>query len=652
MPTRARNGLSRCLHAAALLAAASYAASAADDTPAWLKELTSVSLPTYPNKVNAVVLYNEEHTTALDSGRLSTTTRTAVKILNRQGGDVIFFDSYDSASGKVRDFRAWMIAPSGKTKKYGKDEIIDAACAENDVYDQCRRRLVSGKRDAEAGAIFAYESTIEYQSFSNQLYFHFQDSMPVRLARFQVTVPQGWELKSRSFNGAPANPTPAGGTYTWQMDDLPQLELEPSSPSINTLAPWVGVNLLGPAFLHPILTWSEAAKLQVELNNGQAEPDEAMAAKARSLVDGSKSELDRIRAIGRFVQQVNYVSIQMNLAKGGGYKPHAAAQVFQKLYGDCKDKANLMRAMLKAVGITAYPVAIYSGDRTHVTEEWPSLGVFNHAISAIRVGPETQAPAVLEHPRLGRLLFFDPTDPYVPAGYLPDHEQASLALVGIPDAGDIVRVPAGAAIAAARDRQVEAVLQSDGAISGQFVDRRTGEERSEAISVYRAMAKPDYTKRIERWIGQSIPGSQTTGVEVQDTDQEFVLKAQFASPRFAQRPQPSMFLVRAALLRHSDLRLTDKTRKYPIVVDEDALHETVRIRLPDGLKVDELPPPVKIDSPFGKYQATWEFDGGSVVFQRSFEMPAQSVPASQYTALRKFLDTVSGSAELPVVLVK
>ena len=56
-----------------------------------------------------------------------------------------------------------------------------------------RRRVVSGKGDAETGAIFAYESVIESQLFSNQLMFHFQDTLPVRMARFTVTPPPSLE---------------------------------------------------------------------------------------------------------------------------------------------------------------------------------------------------------------------------------------------------------------------------------------------------------------------------------------------------------------------------------------------------------------------------------------------------------------------------
>src|SRR5215471_13647786 len=233
----------RSRRALGLLLFALAAARAADDTPAWLKELSNASLPQYPAKVNAVVLLNEEHTTAAEGGRLTTVTRTAIKVLTRQGTDVRFFDQYDTRSGKVRDFRAWMIAPSGKVKKYGKDEIADVACVDNDVYNECRRRVVSGKRDAEVGSVFGYESVIEYESFSNQVSFHFQDSSPVRMARLVVTAPSGWQVKSASFNGAPAEAAPAAGSYTWQMENLPALERELAAPSFLSIAPWVGVNL-------------------------------------------------------------------------------------------------------------------------------------------------------------------------------------------------------------------------------------------------------------------------------------------------------------------------------------------------------------------------------------------------------------------------
>jgi hypothetical protein len=283
-----------------------------------------------------VVLLNEESNVVDGSGKVIRTARKVVKAVNRQA-DVVFAEHYDTDGGKVRDFRAWVISPSGKVKRYAKGEILDMACAENDVYDQCRMRAVSGKGDAEPGAVFGYEAVVEERNFMSQVQFYFQDVSPVKTARLSVTVPSGFELKTVAFNGAPRDPANSSGVYTWQMENLPAVEMERSAPSAKTILPWVGVTVLGGQ--RAVTTWPDAAKWMAEINQSQFEPDEAIAAKARALTATSATQMDKIRAIGNFTQQVKYVSIQTNLARGGGYRPHAATQVFQKLYGDCKDKA-------------------------------------------------------------------------------------------------------------------------------------------------------------------------------------------------------------------------------------------------------------------------------------------------------------------------
>jgi Domain of Unknown Function with PDB structure (DUF3857)/Transglutaminase-like superfamily len=634
-----------------LLAVLAAGAAAADDVPSWLKELTAVNLPQYDAKVITVVLLNQEQTVVSESGKLTTTTRTAVKLLSTAAADTAFSEQYDTASSKIRDFRAWMITAPAKVVKYGKDEILDAACTENDIYNECRRRIVSASRHAQAGAIFAYESVVERQPFVPQLIFHYQNTSPVRLARFEVTAPPAWEVKSSSFNGAPAERPSIGGTYTWQMENLPPIELEPASPSPITLAPWTGVTLLGGK--RPAPTWPEAARLLAELNEREAEPDEAIAQRAKALVLDAATVMDKIRAIGLFVQQINYVSIQVDIARGGGYRPHAAPLVFQRRYGDCKDKANLMRAMLRAIGIAAYPIAIFAGDRTHVTREWPSLGAFNHAISAIRVGPETNAPAILEHPVLGRLLLFDPTDPYTPPGYLPRHEQGSLALIGIAEGGGLVEAPAAPLPAASRERLVDAELAPDGSLAGSFVDKRTGEKLPQAVAEYRSRPKPDYTKAIERWVGLGVPGAATSDLEIADNHGAFVLKGRFKTTRYAQAPQTRMLIFRAAPLRHLDTpSFTAKTRRFPVVLDADALDETSRIKLPAGFRVEELPTALRLDSPFGKFEASWSLDGDALTFRRKVEIPAQTIEAARYSEVRKFLDSIAGAPDTPVVLLK
>ena len=147
--------------------------------------------------------------------------------------------------------------------------------------------------------------------------------------------------------------------------------------------------------------------------------------KAKQLTEGAKTELEKIRAIGRYVQDIQYISIQTNIGRGGGYRPRLATEVFAKSYGDCKDKANLMRSMLKVLGINSYLVSIYSGDPTFVRAEWPSPNQFNHCIIAVKVGDATQAATVALHPQLGRLLISNPTDENTRSATSRNHERTA-----------------------------------------------------------------------------------------------------------------------------------------------------------------------------------------------------------------------------------
>jgi len=257
-------------------------------------------------------------------------------------------------------------------------------------------------------------------------------------------VPAGWEVRGTVFNHAPLEPSIAGNTYTWELRDLPWIEHEHYSPDLHAVAPWLGVTFTpgeNKAGLTPLKDWSAVSAWQGGFYDPPAEPSDPIRNKAAELTHGLTGEIDKIRAIAAFAQQVNYVAVMTNVMRGGGYTPHPAADVLARNYGDCKDKATLMRALLKAAGIESYATTIYAGDRTFVRPEWPSPEQFNHAIIAVRVSPETNLPTVIQHPRLGRLLIFDPTDPDTPLGDLPEDEQGSRALVVAGAQGDLVEMP-------------------------------------------------------------------------------------------------------------------------------------------------------------------------------------------------------------------
>src|ERR1035438_5804295 len=96
--------------------------------------------------------------------------------------------------------------------------------------------------------------------------------------------------------------------------------------------------------------------------------------------------------------------------------------------------------MLREIGVESYHVVINTR-RGAVTRDTPAHHGFNHAILAIKLAGQITAPsliAVLQHPKLGRILFFDPTDEVTPFGQIRGHLQANYALLVMPAGGGLV----------------------------------------------------------------------------------------------------------------------------------------------------------------------------------------------------------------------
>jgi len=632
---------------------------AGDELPIWMRDAAARKPETYDKKVPAVVLVDESTVTVGEDGRTTTVATYAVRILNREGRhEAIARESYATDTGKVKEFKAWLIRPSGAVKKYGKDETLDSIADADDVYDETRLKTISAGNDAEPGSVFGYQTTTESRPFFNQSIWYFQGTLPVLSSRLTVVVPGSWRASAVTFNHDEVTPTVNGNSYTWEVQNLPFIEDEPGMPGSTSVQPRLAVKY-GPADdaahgigLGDYKKWSDVSSWYTDLSDPQVTLDDNIAVKARELTANAKTEFEKIQAIGQYVQKIHYISIQIGV---GRFRPHAATQVFAKSYGDCKDKANLMRAMLKALHITAYPVLIFSGDRDHVREEWVSPGQFNHCIVAIKVSGETQAPTIITLPELGRLLIFDATDEDTPVGDLPDHEQGSWAVVAAGNLGNLVRMPITPPESNRMDRQTEVTLQPDGSISSTVSESSTGQTAVKERRWLKHLSKPDYDKMIEGWIGHGAMGAKLSKVTPTDSPVagNFNLNVEFSASNYAQLMQGRLLVFKPAITnRVNHLEFTDAKRKYPIALNAVSFTEMVRIKLPTGFEVDETPDGVKIDTSFGSYSAKFEVSDGNLVFTRSLVQKSGIIPPEQYTALRAFYGRIRATEQAPVVLAK
>jgi len=117
--------------------------------------------------------------------------------------------------------------------------------------------------------------------------------------------------------------------------------------------------------------------------------------------------------------------------------------------------------------------------------------------------------------------------------------------------------------------------------------------------------------------------------------------------------QGRLFVVRPSLLTSGgDYFFQSKKRSAPVKLFADLRQDSIRIKLPAGFRLDELPAPVKLDSAYGRLDASWAVREGEVVMSQTLEIQDKIVPAAEYPQVREFFDKVAGAETAPVVLVK
>ncbi|MBL8239635.1 MAG: DUF3857 domain-containing protein [Bryobacterales bacterium] len=633
----------------------------ADELPAWARDAASKSAPAYPAKTPAVVLFQEETLTVEPDGRRLMQERAVIRKLTTGRVKLNASRAFNVKNGRIRDIRAWVINPSGKEIKYGKDRVVEAALDSGSLYDEARIKMITPGDDWETGAAFAYEIIEEERTLFTQYPYSFQSNMPALLSRFVLTLPVGWEAKGQVLNRAPGNDgyTNTGTTHTWELRDLPWFEDEEMSPDAHVLTPRLALNYFpsnGAAGLRPLKDWAAVSGWVASLSDSQSQLTPALEAKAAQLTAGAATPLEKIRAIAAFVQQTTYISVQMNLTRGGGYTPHPAADVLAKNYGDCKDKANLMKALLAAAGIGSHLVAIYSGARDFVRPEWPSTMQFNHMIIAVRAPDGVTLPTIASHETLGRLLFFDPTDPYTPVGDLPDDEQGSHALVVAGDSGALVRVPRAPATANRVTSETNAVLNTDGGLVAQVQRQYFGQTASGLRSLLQQRNDAAIRKMFEYALTRQLGGLKLDKIEPADSAAagRLDLRLAFTAQQFGKLLKDRLLILApGALLSGSRYSLPAKAdRKLPVQLEAEVRQDRVAVQVPDGFQLDELPDPVQLKTSYGEFTAKWKMAAGKVEMEQALEIYSITAPPAEYAKVRAFFEQIGGATTAAVVLVK
>ena len=634
-------------------------AAEAGDAPQWMHALVNTPLPSYDEKTDAVLLYSETNVTVLSADKIRTQVREAYKILRPKGRDRGTVFIYFNPQTKVKNLHGWCIPAQGKDYEVKDKDAIEAAT------DTDGGELVSDERikilkipAPDAGNIVGYEYELETQPLFLQHIWYFQETDPVRESHFSLQLPPGWEYKAYWLNHPEVKPADTGSnSWKWMVSDVKGIRQEPLMPSMMGIAAQMILTFYtsGSPALNAAADWGAMGKWYSSLVGERVDASPAIKEEVATLT-ASKATLQKMQAIAGFVQHdIRYVAIELGI---GGVQPHSAPDVFAHRYGDCKDKATLMRSMLREIGVESYHVVI-NDKRGSVTGEMPAHDGFNHVITAIQLPAGLNDPsliATMQHPKLGRILFFDPTNEMIPFGQLPGYLQANYGLLVTPGGGELVELPQQPSSMNSIERTAKLTLDTTGTLKGEVREVRLGERASSERWQLRAAAKDtDRIKPIEELLANSLASFQITHaslINLQQTDQPFGFDYSFRAEGYAKNAG-DLLLVRPRVIGNKGAGFleTKEPRLFPIEFEGPAMDkDSFEITLPAGYVVDELPPPVDVDYGFASYHSKTVVNGNAIDYSRTFEVKELSVPVSKADQLRKFYRIIAGDERSTAVL--
>jgi hypothetical protein len=634
---------------------------AAGDAPQWMHALVGVTLPSYDEKTDAVLLYSETNVTVLSTDRIRTHVREAYKILRPEGREHGTMGVDFSPSKKITSLHGWCIPAQGKDYEVKEKDAIDVAAPfeGGELIDDIKYRMLRIPAP-DVGNIIGYEYEVEAQPFWLQDIWHFQGTDPVRESRYSLQIPVGWVFKASWLSHPEVKPDESGGNVLrWTVSDVKEIRHEPDMPPLEGVAGQMIVSFFpagGTARNNEFASWEGVGRWEESLYQGRMDASEPIKQEVNALVAGKTGQLQKMQAIAGFVQHdIRYVAIELGI---GGWQPHAASDVFTHRYGDCKDKATLMQTMLGVIGVESYHVVI-NARRGVVTADSPAHKGFNHEILAIKLPDDlnnASLVAVKRHPRLGRILFFDPTRVDTPFGQIGGYLQANYGLLVTPDGGELVELPQQPSAMNSIQRVGKLTLDASGILKGDIEETRLGDRAASERWRLRMVTKnADRIKPIESLLAGSLPSFQIVKaslVNFEQTDLPFGFKYTFESDNYA-KLAGNLLLVRPRVLGNdsSGVLETKEPRKFPYEFDGPSRDtDSFEIALPAGYEVDELPPPMDADFSFGSYHSKTEASGNALHYTRSVEIKELSVPVSKMDELRKFYRMIASDERNTAVL--
>jgi hypothetical protein len=369
-------------------------------------------------------------------------------------------------------------------------------------------------------------------------------------------------------------------------------------------------------------SWDALAQWYHELVKNQLQLEPELKALARSLLVEGDLEASVRNVHREVIRNTRYVALEYGIH---GYKPYDVNRVYSRKFGDCKDKASLVVALLREMGIDASLAIIRTADRGPADTTIPVLALFNHALAYV--------------PALD--LFLDGTAEYSGMKELPGMDQG--ALVWVIDAqgkGSLRQTP----LSVAEDNQLTHRIFMEVSDTGQIHFRGDLTVTGVQAARYRQfLQNPDLRHQsLERWLQSRFTGLTLASPPEATLSLDQSVRLQWSGDLSGLlEPEAEGFFLNLQFLNQMLLPqwAPNAQRQFPFwtLTPHREVVEVV-IQAPDHW-IPTLFPEVNVNS--GAFSASLSIQPREAVLHLNYtmELNQREIPVAQYSDFRQQLQT-------------
>ena len=626
--------------------------------PDWVRSAAAETVPKYPAETKAVVLLDDTTYAVAPDGKATEHRRRVVKILRPAGrGEGVVEVPFDKDT-RILSLHVWSIGPDGHEYAVNDKEMVDEGYpGQGNYYEDEKVKAVKAP-GRDPGGVIAYEYEQQERPYSTEKTWSFQSDIPQVSQTFTLQLPPGYIYRTEWAHHSSVPVIDLEHQHwRWEMKDTPGINLDrvPMRPSELALAGRMTVHYGAAGQTDASLgTWQSIGEWYRELAKDRLTATPEIAAKANELTVGKTDFYDKTEAVAVFVQKdIRYFVIEMGI---GGIQPHFAGDIFHNRYGDCKDKAVLVSALLSSVGIHS-ALMMVDHRRGVIDPNAPSM-VGDHMIAAIEIPKGYESPrlrSVVTTKTGRRYLIFDPTWDKTAFGQLEHGLQGGYGLLLEGSDSQIIELPVLAPELNTIRRSAKFELHPDGSLSGSVTEKRFGDVSEDPRVMYTMGDAKEQQTYLDHVLERDFTNFHVSDMKVENAaelNKDLTTTYTITSDKFGKSMGP-LLMLRPRVMGGEFLETDHERRMVPINLRETMqIKDDYDIELPAGYAVDEIPDPVKLDLGFAAYESSSVVKGNTLHYARTYTVRAVTLAADKYGELQKLAGTIAADEQNQAVLKK